>query len=244
MPAVASIVKPPLPKSLCARMPTSFLRACAAIISVAGGCAFFAGLSSPLGKSIALGLEGDLTSKELDLVERFYRDRGVSAQVDVCPLGSPLLLPLLLERGYRFGEWNNVLVRAIGEEPLQQTGQWGGQTRQAGPGDEREWATVITRGFMEDAVLREEDLHDLIPFSFLDSSVGLWAVRDGVPAGGAVLSVHGDVAMVLLRRDAPGDAAARRAVGPDRRAPLLGAAKWRAPSRGADLSGQRLAAQL
>jgi GNAT superfamily N-acetyltransferase len=83
----------------------------AAAEEICGGRMVFAGVGSPVGRTIGVGLGGPVSAAELDRVEQFYRSRQAPAQVDVCPLTDPGLLEMLKARGYVMAELNNVLYR-------------------------------------------------------------------------------------------------------------------------------------
>ena len=77
---------------------------------IAGGHMIFAGLGSPIGRATGLGLDCEVTESDLNRVEEFYRSHGAPSQVDVCPYTDLKFLEKLKSRGYRFSEFNNVLV--------------------------------------------------------------------------------------------------------------------------------------
>jgi hypothetical protein len=73
----------------------------AAILSVAGGYAVYAGPDSPLTQAIGLGMNGRVSAADVDQMEAFYRERDTDAHIEVCALADPTLHALLAERGYR-----------------------------------------------------------------------------------------------------------------------------------------------
>lgn len=83
----------------------------AAVEPICGGHMIFAGLHSPIGRTVGMGFDGSATAADLDRMQEFYRSRGAPSQIDVCPLTDPPLLELLKERGYAMAELNNVLFR-------------------------------------------------------------------------------------------------------------------------------------
>jgi GNAT superfamily N-acetyltransferase len=85
----------------------------AAYEQICGGHMVFAGVGSPIGRAIALGFDGKVSTTDLDRVEEFYRSRGAAAQVDVSPLNDLSLLELLKQRGYAIWELNQVLYRKL-----------------------------------------------------------------------------------------------------------------------------------
>src|SRR5207302_9488756 len=85
----------------------------AAAEEICGGHMVFAGVVSPIGRAVGLGLDGPISSADLDRFEQFYRSRGASAQVDVCPLTDSTLIEMLKKRCYSMTELNNVLYRRL-----------------------------------------------------------------------------------------------------------------------------------
>src|SRR5438552_385125 len=85
----------------------------AAAEEICGGHMVFAGVGSPIGRAVGLGLDGPVSSANLDRLEQFYRSRGAAAQVDVCPLTDSTLIEMLKKRCYSMTELNNVLYRRL-----------------------------------------------------------------------------------------------------------------------------------
>src|SRR6266480_3488665 len=85
----------------------------AAAEEICGGHMVFAGVGSPIGRAVGLGLDGPISSADRDRLEQFYRSRGAAAQVDVCPLTDSALIEMLKTRGYSMTELNNVLYRRL-----------------------------------------------------------------------------------------------------------------------------------
>ena len=80
---------------------------------ICGGHMVFAGLGSPIGRATGIGLDQQLTSRDLDQIEQFYCGRGAPSQVDLTPLHEPAIFELCKERGYAIAELNNVLYRKL-----------------------------------------------------------------------------------------------------------------------------------
>lgn len=78
-----------------------------------GGHMSFCGLGSPVGRTVAMGLDRPFTAADLDHVEEFYRSHNAPAQVDLTPLHEPGVFEMFKERCYAIGELNNVLYRKL-----------------------------------------------------------------------------------------------------------------------------------
>jgi len=80
---------------------------------ICGGHMVFAGLGSPIGRAVGLGLDRPFTADDLDQVEKFYRSHEAPSQVDLCPLHDAAVFEMCKERGYAAAELNNVLYRRL-----------------------------------------------------------------------------------------------------------------------------------
>ena len=121
----------------------------AAAAEIGGGHMVFAGLGSPIGRAVGMGLDRPLSAEDLDRVEEFYRSHGAPAQVDVCPLHDPALLEVLKQRGYAMAELNNVLWRR-----LRRGGQFlavpaGVEIRRGRAEEADTFADIVARSFHE-----------------------------------------------------------------------------------------------
>jgi GNAT superfamily N-acetyltransferase len=83
---------------------------------ICGGHMIFAGLGSPVGRAVGLGLDRPLTAEDLDRVEAFYRSHQAPSQVDLTPMHEPAVFEMFKERGYGIAELNNVLWRPLRPE--------------------------------------------------------------------------------------------------------------------------------
>lgn len=74
----------------------------------AGAYAVFDGIDSPVTQTFGLGLFEELSPGALDVIERFFRDRGARVLHEVSPLAGVAALDLLCVRNYRPMEVSNV----------------------------------------------------------------------------------------------------------------------------------------
>ncbi len=122
----------------------------AEVEEICGGHMVFAGIGSPTGRAVGMGLNGPVSAADLDRVEQFYRKRGTETQVDVCPLTDLGLLELLKARGYAMAELNNVLYRFLRhDEDFTSLPPTGIELRAAAPEQAELWARVVGLGFHE-----------------------------------------------------------------------------------------------
>ena len=80
---------------------------------IAGGCALFAGVGSPITHALGCGLSGPVSASEVDRLERFFFDHASDCLIDLCPMADVGLVAAVMERGYTLIEFNNVLVRPL-----------------------------------------------------------------------------------------------------------------------------------
>lgn len=90
-------------------------------IECAGAYAVFDGVGSPVTQSFGLGIFEELTAASLDVIERFFLERGAEVHHEVSPLVGVAALDLLCARQYRPIEISNVLYRPV-EKPAADDG--------------------------------------------------------------------------------------------------------------------------
>ncbi len=82
-------------------------------IEVAGVYAMFDGIESPLTQTFGLGVFDEITAKELDEIEAFFKKHNAPVFHEVSPMADPSLLGLLDERGYRPFELTSLMFRPL-----------------------------------------------------------------------------------------------------------------------------------
>lgn len=164
-------------------------------VSVAGGHASFAGVGSPLTQAFALGMNGPVSEADMERMEEFYESNASAVNIETCPLADTSLLELLNDRSYRVIEYSNVFAREITDESL----SWRDEADEVSvrtPGlDEVEtYTSVVTKSFFETIEITAEFL-DMIASPFYAAGAHFFLAEvAGVPAGGAMMSIHGGVA--------------------------------------------------
>ena len=163
-------------------------------LEIAGGCAIFVGVDSPLTQAVGLGLNGPVSAAEIGALESFFRSRGARVTVDLCPLADAGLVDALAERGYRATEFNNVLVK-----PLAGTGVVPApRVRLAVPGEQDLWAQAAGTGFFEQQELTsgEMDVGRAI-FAMPGALCYLAVSPNGEPAGGGAMAIRDGLATLF-----------------------------------------------
>jgi hypothetical protein len=157
----------------------------AEVEAICGGHMVFAGVGSPIGRAGGLGLDGAVSSDDLDRVEEFYRSHRAPSQVDVCPLTDTSLLELLKLRGYTMAELNNVLYRELHQTEEFPHSAAGIDLRPAEPHEAELWADTVGRGFREGEACPPDFLQMFTPLFQIPNSVTFFASLNGNLAGGA-----------------------------------------------------------
>lgn len=172
-------------------------RACcgenSAVLEIAGGCAIFAGVDSPLTQAVGLGLNGPVTESELGRLEAFFHRYGARPKLDVCPLADAGLLDALTSR-YRIVEFNNVLVRSLDGLEVTLTPR----VHRAVAGERDLWSHAVGCGFFEQAELTrpEVDVGRAI-FDMPGALCYLTSSESGSAAGGGAMAVFDRLAILF-----------------------------------------------
>jgi len=159
---------------------------------ICGGHMMFAGLNSPIGHAAGLGLDGPMTTTDLDRLEAFYRSHNAPAQLDLCPLTDPSLLELVSARRYGIFELNNVLFRPIDSQDA--VGKPKGiDIRRGSPAEAAVFSELLTRSFFEKEKAPADFADMLAPLFHFPECLTFLATADGVPiaaAAGRVIPEH------------------------------------------------------
>src|SRR5947209_13983465 len=82
-------------------------------IECGGAYAVFDGIDSPVTQTFGLGVFEDLQPGTLDMIERFFLERGAPVFHEVSPFAGVAALDLLCRRNYRPIEVSNVLYMPV-----------------------------------------------------------------------------------------------------------------------------------
>jgi ribosomal protein S18 acetylase RimI-like enzyme len=165
----------------------AFTQTSTPLLEVAGGCAVFAGIGSPLSHAVGVGLLGPVREAEIESIESFFRRRGAAVSLDLCPLADPGLFQALGDRGFRITEFNNVLVKRLAGTEIVLTPH----VRRATAEEGELWSHTLGEGFFEKPALTNEEMDIGRTIFASQSSLGYLAVAEtGEPAGGAAVAFH------------------------------------------------------
>ena len=164
------------------------------LLEIAGGCAVFAGVGSPLSHAVGIGLDGRVSDAEIEAIECFFRSRGAAVAFELSPLADPGLFQTLGQRGYRIAEFNNVLVKPLAGVEIVLTPR----VRRATAEESELWSHTVGEGFFEQPALTtaEMDIGRAI-FNAPSSHCYLAAAESGGLAGGAAVAFHEGLATLF-----------------------------------------------
>jgi GNAT superfamily N-acetyltransferase len=197
-------------------------------LECAGAGAVFNGIDSPVTQSFGLGIFEDLDAPTLNLVERFFFDRGSAALHEISPLAGVAALDLLCARQYRPVEISNVMYRTS------DLGLAGARAEirvaPVSPEEKPVWTEVLARGWLHEHPELSSLFHEMGAVSAAcEGSVAFLAELDGQPGAAGALNIHEGVALFSGAATVP--AMRRRGL----QAALIAARMQYAVERGCDL---------
>lgn len=161
----------------------------------ADGAAVFAGVGSPMSQATGLGLEGPVTSEDLEALEEFYHRRCASARVVVCPLADPSLVSEMASRGFALTEFEQVMVRDL-QNPAGGSPSPSIVVSLARPDELDEYIDAVGPSFTPDGVVSPE-MRTMMSGIFLMKDARVFLARiEGQAVGGGSLLIHQGLAML------------------------------------------------
>jgi GNAT superfamily N-acetyltransferase len=124
-----------------------------------GAYAVFDGADSPITQAFGLGLFEPLHPETLDLVEKFFFDRGAPVSLEMSPFAGVSAAQLLCERGYRPVEISNVMARRVEVPPARRNNPV--KVRITGADEAALWNDVSTRGWSHEHPELKQFLNDM-----------------------------------------------------------------------------------
>jgi GNAT superfamily N-acetyltransferase len=159
---------------------------------ICGGHMIFAGLGSPVGRAVGMGLDQPFTEQDLDRVEEFYRSHNAPAQLDLCPLHDASLFELCKTRGYAIAELNNVLYRKLMPDEEFPPSPPNCEIRRSSLDEAEASAAIVDRAFFPDGAPKEF-AGLLAPLYQMENAVTFAALVEGKMAAcgaGMVIPEH------------------------------------------------------
>lgn len=164
-------------------------------LDAGGGIAVFIAPASPLNRAIGMGSRGVVAEEEVIEVENFFRSRRALIRIALSERAHPSLSHILERRGYTRGlPMQNWYLRVRDRVPALAADV------EVEPADRDRadvWANIVGTGFQElnspETAIDANVAALFKTLGFASDSRPYFALRKGQIAGGAVLSVCGDV---------------------------------------------------
>lgn len=160
----------------------------------AGAYAVFDGIDSPVTQSFGLGIFEELSAASLDIIERFFRNRGAQVLHEVSPLAGVAALDLLCARQYRPIEISNVMYRPVEKRAAEDRGNI--RVHVTGPEEAQLWTDISARGWThEHPEFLDFILQSATISSAREQSVCFLGEVDGKSGAAGTLCIHDGVAL-------------------------------------------------
>ncbi len=159
-----------------------------------GAYAVFDTVDSPVTQTFGLGIFEELNAASLDVIERFFEERGAQVLHEISPFAGVAALDLLCARQYRPIEISSVMFRPV-EEPAAE-GDGNVNVRVTTPDEGALWSDISAQGWAHE---HPEFKDFLLQFGAItaarEQSPCFLAEVDGQPGAAGVLSIHDGVAL-------------------------------------------------
>lgn len=165
-------------------------------IECAGAYAVFDGIESPVTQTFGLALFDELKPASLDVIERFFLDRGAPVLHEVSPFAGIAALGMLCTRNYQPIEISNVLCRPVERPAAPEQQQSAVSVRLIAPDEAQLWSDISARAWSHEHPELRDFLLDLGALSAARAeSLCFLAEYDGKPGAAGVLCIHDGVAL-------------------------------------------------
>ena len=166
-------------------------------IELDGTLAMFDGPGSPITQTFGLGMFAAPTPEALNAIESFFSSRGADTMHETCPLGDPVLLRLLPDRGYRPIEQSTVLYQPLTSTMHFETSDDARLRVRVTSADEALlWATIGSRGWGSTPELAQFVLDFGRIYATAAGMTCFIAEWEGEPAASGALAIHDGVAIL------------------------------------------------
>ncbi len=164
-------------------------------LQTAGGIAVFAGVGSPITQAIGIGLDGPVAANQLETLERFFFDRGATADFELTPYIDPSVLEWVRDRPYRLQEFSEVLALDLRkDQPVSLQANHEVEVRIAKPEEYKLFTHTVAHGFTHGVEVPAEELLMFEGFARTPTALSFLATIGGEPAGGATLTIQNEIA--------------------------------------------------
>jgi GNAT superfamily N-acetyltransferase len=162
-------------------------------LAIGDGYAVFTGPASPINRVHGLGMSRAITAPEIDAADGFYRRRGLSPAIDLCPLAHPTLVELLRARRYSVTLFKHVWALPLHGGAILPAVNPAISVAAVAPEQRDLWAAVVASSFSGGAI-GAADVEIPLPTAHKEDTTCFLAWLEGKVAGGGALSRHDGVA--------------------------------------------------
>jgi GNAT superfamily N-acetyltransferase len=195
---------------------------------IAGVCAMFDGVKSPLTQTFGLGVLGVPSAAEFDMLEAFFSRLSAPVHHEVSPMAPPDMVGVLVDRGYVPVELSTVLIRPTLAPVVDRPRT---MVRMIGPADGPLWSKTAAEGWGSESAELAAFVEAFGRIVTRAKNVYCFlAELDGYPVAAGALSISGDTALLAGASTIP---SARRQ---GAQLALLAARLEYASAQGADLA--------
>ncbi len=164
-------------------------------IEVAGTYAMFDAPDSPVTQTFGLGMFGEVTGHDLDLLEQFFFERNAAVHHEISPLAHTSVWPLISSRGYAPVEFTSLLFLELAAPPPPPS--QGLQVRVAMPAESALWAKTAAAAWLSDHPEMAGALMPVMENVFhVEGVTAFFAEKDGVPIATAALNIRHGVGLL------------------------------------------------
>lgn len=168
---------------------------------VGGGLAVYTGKTLPINRAIGMGMEGPLDPGDWEAYESFYISRGFPPELDICPLADTSLFRALTGKDYRLNRFLSIHAM-MGRPAKRSTGNPAYskiEVHEVNPADQnsvRQWVRIVTCGFVGRPDYSESESRVFDAAAKATGTRLYLASYHGSPAGGGILKVYGQTALL------------------------------------------------
>ncbi|GEM_PF-2812259 len=157
-------------------------------IAIGNGVALFLGFSF-LNTSAGIGIGQPISSKDIDQLEAFFRDRDIPAQIELCAFADETLITELNQRGYQFGQFSTAYTHNLQNIPTNQSDI---VVKPIEDSQKDTWARTVNDIDEDDTTT---DIRLAQAVTHRANTTCFLATLDGVPVGASALSLRDDTAI-------------------------------------------------
>lgn len=156
---------------------------------------------------VGFGLNGEILSEDIEMIDNFYRKKGVSSHIhfELTPYSSQQFIMLLQEKGYTLDDFLAVWVLDLGEWNSSQSHLKSDKVSiiKVTSKDSYEWARTVAIGFLNNEKVKEESIESNRCFISLSNSVAFLLKENETSVAGGLLAINEQLGEMFLTSTIP-----------------------------------------